>query len=148
MIKFLHMFGVILFLGNIIISALWRLSAEQDKGFSLKRALSLLVLTDWVFTLPGVILIGVTGHMLAPKFGGIAANPWIYHSYAMLTVSAVIWLAGLLPIQIKQRKLLEADEKANESPKFKKLTLIWTILACLATLLPLIALYMMVSRPV
>jgi uncharacterized membrane protein len=149
MIKFLHIIGVIMFLGNIIISAFWRFNAERTgKSELISHAYKLTSLTDWIFTLPGVILIGITGHMLAPKFGGIAAQPWIYHSYAMLTVSALIWLAGLLPIQLKQRRLMASDPLANLSPQFKKLTLWWHILGLVATILPLVALFWMTARAI
>ena len=146
--KYLHILGVILFLGNITISAFWRVFAERSKDAAvIKHALNLVIFTDWLFTLPGAILIILTGHMLAARFGGIAAFGWIYHSYAFLSVAALIWLAGLLPIQYKQQKLLAADATAFGSARFKKLTLWWNILGGLAILFPLIALYFMVLRP-
>ena len=148
MIKTLHILGVILFMGNIIISAVWRLSVNNSKDVNLvKHALKLMTLSDLFFTLPGVILIGITGHMLAPKFGGIGAFAWIYHSYALLTMSALIWLAVLLPIQLKQKRLLVDAEDNLTSPQFKKLTFIWSILGTMAVSLPLGALVLMVLRP-
>jgi uncharacterized membrane protein len=148
MIKFLHIIGVIMFLGNITISAVWRLFAEKSGEASVvKQSLKMITLTDLLFSLPGVILIGVTGHILSPQFGGIAGHSWIYHSYAMLTVSVLIWLAALIPIQIKQRRLLATDAAAMESPQFKKLTLWWTLLSAIVAILPLIALYYMTIKP-
>ncbi len=149
MIKTLHILGVVFFLGNSIIGAFWRLSVLKSKDISVVRhALKLTKLTDWVFTLPGALLIGVTGHMLAPKFGGIAAFGWIYHSYAMLTVAVLMWLAGMLPIQLKQIRMLNEDDVGHLSPQFQKLTLIWNTLGIIAMLLTLVALYLMVVRPV
>ena len=149
MIKSLHILGVILFLGNIIVSALWRLSAEKSKDILLIRhALKLINITDLIFTLPGAILIAFTGHMMASNFGGIGGHPWIYHSYALLTVSALIWLAGLLPLQRKQTKLLQEEgTDTHLSQKFTRLTKWWSILGLVATILPLIALILMVVRP-
>lgn len=148
MIKFLHIIGVIMFFGNITISAVWRLFAEKSGEASVvKHALNMIQRTDLMFTLPGVLLIGITGHMLAPKFGGIAGHPWIYHSYALLTISALIWLAARIPIQIKQRRLLASESLAIQTPQFKKLTLWWSILGAITIILILTALTFMTIRP-
>ena len=149
MIKILHILGVVLFLGNIIISTIWRLLAQKtdDKAVH-KFSIKLIQRTDYLFTVPGIILIAVTGHMLASGLGGIGAHGWIYHSYAMLTVSALLWVAGLMPIQRKQMRLIEESHSLKEAGiRYKTLNKWWTILGVVATVLPLIALYLMVVRP-
>lgn len=149
MIKLLHILGVVLLLGNLIISAVWRFMAQKVEEKSIHTfSVKLIQRTDLLFTLPGVILIGVTGHLLSGNLGGIGAHPWIYHSYALLTVSVVIWLAALVPIQRKQLKLLnEAHSIKEAGVRYQALNKWWAILGGIATLLPLIALYLMVTRP-
>mgnify|MGYP003980345927 CR=1 FL=1 len=149
MIKVLHILGVVLFLGNIIISAIWRLLAQRVEDKAVHRfSIKLIQRTDLIFSVPGVILIAVTGHILATGLGGIGAHGWIYHSYALLTVSALIWVAGLIPIQRKQMRLIEASHSLKEAGiRYKTLNRWWTILVSIATVLPLIALYLMVVRP-
>ncbi len=150
MIKTLHILGVVLFLGNILISTIWRLLAQRadDKAIH-KFSINLIQKTDIIFTIPGVVLIAVTGHMLAAGLGGIGAHGWIYHSYALLTVSALIWVAGLMPIQRKQMRLIEASHSLKEAGiRYKTLNRWWVILGSIAAILPLIALYLMVVRPV
>jgi uncharacterized membrane protein len=149
MIKVLHILGVVLFLGNIIISSLWRHLAQraEDKAVH-KFSIKLIQRTDIFFSVPGIILIAVTGHMLAPGLGGIGAHGWIYHSYSLLTVSALIWVAGLMPIQKRQLRLIEASHSLKEAGiRYKTLNRWWTILGTVAAVLPLIALYLMVVRP-
>ncbi len=150
MLKVLHILGVVLFLGNIIVSAVWRLRAQKEDDIAVhKFSIKLIQRTDFIFTVPGIILIAVTGHMLAPGLGGIGAHGWIYHSYALLTVSALIWGAGLIHIQRKQLRLLEASHTVKEAGiRYKTLNKWWAILSGIATLLPLIALYLMIVRPV
>jgi len=150
MIKTLHILGVVLFLGNIIISAVWRLLAQRanDKAIH-KFSIKLIQSTDYLFTVPGVVLIAVTGHMLASGLGGIGAHGWIYHSYALLSVSALIWVAGLFPIQRKQMRLIDESHSLKEAGiRYKTLNKWWSVLGIIATVLPLIALYLMVVRPV
>jgi uncharacterized membrane protein len=149
MLKTLHILGVVLFLGNIIISFVWRLLAQRidDKAVH-KFSIKLIQRTDFIFMVPGVIIIGVTGHMLAPALGGSGAHPWIYHSYALLTLSVLIWVAGLLPIQRKQMRLIDESHSLKEAGvRYKALNRWWSILGAIATVLPLIALYLMVVRP-
>ncbi|MBC8376520.1 MAG: DUF2269 family protein [FCB group bacterium] len=150
MIKVLHILGVVLFLGNIIISTVWRLLAQraEDKAVH-KFSIKLIQVTDIIFSVPGIVLIAVTGHMLATGLGGIGAHGWIYHSYALLTVSALIWVAGLMPIQRKQLRLIEESHSLKEAGiRYKTLNMWWAFLGTIAAVLPLIALYLMVIRPV
>ncbi len=149
MIKVLHILGVVLFLGNLIVSAVWRLLAQKidDKAVH-KFSIKLIQKTDILFTVPGVILIAVTGHMLAEGLGGIGAHSWIYHSYTLLTVSALIWMLGLIPIQRKQLHLISESHSIKEAGiRYITLNRWWAILGGLATILALIALYLMVARP-
>jgi len=149
MIKAFHILGVILFLGNIIVSAVWRIRAQKSDDKNVHHfSLKLIQRTDIIFAIPGIILIAVTGHMLAPAFGGIGAHGWIYHSYAMLSISALIWGAGLLPIQRKQLLLIKESHSLKEAGiRYKTLNRWWAILGGIAMVLPLIALYLMVARP-
>lgn len=149
MLKTLHILGIVLFLGNIIISAVWRIVAQRSESkdvhlFSLK----LIGLTDLFFTLPGVLLIIATGHMLAARIGGIAAHGWIHMSYTLLLLSGIIWVAGLLPIQKKQKKLLNEAHSIKEAGiRYQTLNKWWTILGIISTVLPMAAIYLMIARP-
>ena len=52
--KVLHLFGVILFLGNIIVTALWKSLADRTGDPRIiAYAQRLVTVTDWVFTQGG-----------------------------------------------------------------------------------------------
>ena len=52
--KVLHLFGVILFLGNIIVTALWKSLADRTGDLRIiAYAQRLVTVTDWVFTTGG-----------------------------------------------------------------------------------------------
>jgi hypothetical protein len=56
--KVVHIFGVVVFLGNIIVTGVWRVLADRTgEPRSIAYAQHLVTLTDWVFTLGGVVLI-------------------------------------------------------------------------------------------
>jgi len=146
-LKSLHILGACLFLGNIIVSALWKVLADRTGNYSVIRFASRLVnVTDAVFTGLGATLLLVTGHLLAENYGGILSNDWIVWSYVLFGASGAIWIAVLLPIQFKQAQMLRTSTTEVIPKAYFRLARIWSIAGILATLLPLPAVYLMVSR--
>lgn len=146
-LKSLHILGVCLFLGNIIVSALWKVLADRTGNYSVIRFATRLVnVTDTVFTGLGATLLLVTGHLLAGNHGGILSNDWILWSYVLFGVSGVIWIAVLVPIQLKQAHMLRVSPTEEVPKEYHRLARIWSFAGTLATLFPLPSVYLMVSR--
>src|SRR4029450_6781241 len=56
--KVIHLLGVVLFLGNIIVTAVWKALADQTREpRTIAYAQRLVAVTDWIFTLGGIVLI-------------------------------------------------------------------------------------------
>ncbi len=148
-IKFIHLLGVVLFVGNILISAFWKVLADRTGDLEVIRFATRAVnLTDIYFTVGGVVLLLGAGHALAPEYGGIAANNWILWSYILLIGSGVIWALILLPVQISQARLLERLGSLDTIPdRYWRLATVWTVAGTVASVLPLIAIYLMVVKP-
>lgn len=149
-IKALHIFGVILFLGNIIVTAFWKTFADRTRDLGIIRYATRMVnLTDIVFTAGGVAILMVTGHMMAPAFGGVMQAEWIRWSYLLVVGTGVIWLVVLIPTQIAQSHLLKGLSAHDAIPeKYWKLAKLWAVAGAVATLLPLPAVYLMAVKPV
>lgn len=146
-LKSLHILGACLFLGNIIVSAFWKVLADRTGNYSVIRFATRLVnVTDSVFTGLGATLLLVTGHLLAGNYGGILSNDWILWSYVLFGVSGAIWIAVLLPIQFKQAKMLRMSPTEEIPWEYYRLARLWSLAGILATLVPLPAVYLMVSR--
>lgn len=147
-LKTLHLFGVCLFIGNIIVSGVWKSMANRVDDLAGGRfAIRLVNITDVVFTGLGATLVLAAGHAMAGKHGGIAANPWIWWSYAAFGVSGFLWVAVLLPIQIRQARLL-GSATSTIPAEYKRLSRIWSVVGVVATLVALPPLYWMVARAV
>jgi uncharacterized membrane protein len=148
MIKTLHLLGVCLFLGNIIVSALWKVMADRSGSVPVARfAVRLVNLTDGVFTGVGVTLIAITGHLMAPAWGGLDRT-WIWTSYTLLATSGLLWLMVLVPIQLRQARLLRGlPETAQLPAAYHRLSLWWSVVGTIATLAPLPALWLMSAKP-
>jgi uncharacterized membrane protein len=147
--KLIHLTGVCLFLGNNIITPFWRIFAERT-GDSRVIAFSqrLITITDFVFTGGGVALLLLGGHVMAEMQPGLWQLNWFRWSYAIFTLSGILWLAVLLPIQIEQARLAKEFAHGGEIPsRFHQLSKRWNFAGVFASLLPLITLWLMVKKP-
>lgn len=66
MLKVVHVFAAILFAGNVIVTGVWSaIMFQQRRQVDFRIAARAIVITDWVFTLGGAILLVGTGITLA-----------------------------------------------------------------------------------
>ena len=148
MLKSIHLLGAFIFLGNIIVSALWKVMADRTKNTSvIQYACRLVNITDIIFTGLGATLLLVSGHVLAVPFGGISAQQWILQSYILFVISGIIWIATLVPIQIKQTKLTKNLNETEAIPEqYYKLARLWSVLGTIATIVPIPAIFIMINK--
>lgn len=144
-IKILHVLCACLFLGNVIVSGVWAAMAERTRNHAIIQFSNRLVLiTDLLFTASGAVGVVVTGHMMAGRWGGDTAHPWITWSYALFGLSGLIWALLLLPIQIRQWHILRRTTFITR--EYLQLSRLWQISGAVATMLPLPVLYFMVTK--
>jgi len=149
-LKFVHIFGVVLFVGNIVTAALWKTRADRSGDLAtVAFAQRTVALADWVFTLPGVLLVLIGGYGMAAK------RPWPLHGVRWLEwgqglfwLAVLIWIIVLVPTQRRLIALSEAGRKAGSlPPEFARLSRRWAMWGGIATLLPIIVLLLMVAKP-
>ena len=87
----------------------------------------------------------ITGHLMAAKYGGDSAHPWISWSYTLFGLSGLIWVLVLVPIQLKQRRLLQRTTQITS--EYLHWSRIWQVSGAVATALPLPIIYFMVAKP-
>ncbi len=144
---FFHIFGAVIFIGNIIVTGVWIYFAERSRQVPvISFAARVVNWADVIFTGPGVILLLNTGIILAEEKGGIYGKSWITAGLILLTLSGVVWAASLIPIQNKLIKLSASTDEL--SPMFFKLLHRWYFWGIVATILPILALGVMVVKPV
>lgn len=147
-VKTLHVLGAVLFLGNIAVSAVWKVLADRSGRLDVARyAARLVLVTDAVFTAGGAALVASTGHLLAPLHGGIGAQPWLQAGYALFAASGLIWLVVLLPVEILQARMLSAATGEALPAGYRRLSLVWSIAGTAATAAPLGVVYLMAAKP-
>ncbi|MFB7641934.1 DUF2269 family protein [Peribacillus butanolivorans] len=146
---FLHIFGVVIFLGNIVTAAFWKVRADikRDPGF-IHNTVKNVLLADFIFTLPGLILIIVSGILMAVQSGySIDTFNWLTLSLFLFALTGILWLAILIPIQ---RSMIRHSARSIDdgiiSNEYQKVSRYWAIVGIAATLLPVVILYLMVTK--
>jgi uncharacterized membrane protein len=144
-LKIAHVLCACLFLGNVVVSGIWAAMAERTRNHAIIQFSNRLVLiTDLLFTLTGALGVVFTGHLMAASYGGDSAHPWITWSYTLFGLSGLIWLLVLVPIQLKQRRLLQRTTQITR--EYLQWSRIWQVSGAVATALPLPIIYFMVTK--
>lgn len=146
----LHVVGVVLFLGNIVTAAFWKVRADlQGNPAVIHQTVKNVMLADWVFTLPGLALIIVSGGLMAAEAGyALSGTDWLTVSLVLFGATGVIWLAVLLPMQramIRHSAAALADGTIPEA--YRQASRRWNVFGVAATLIPVVILYLMVFKP-
>jgi len=149
LLKSLHLLGVTLFLGNIIVTAVWKSLADRTKTpVVVAYAQCLVSVTDIAFTAVGAVLIAATGMLMVGGHAAVFSTTWLTWGYGLFIASGVLWLLVLIPIQIKQARLAKSFQYESEVPmQYWRLARAWAVFGTIATLLPLANLYFMVFKP-
>jgi uncharacterized membrane protein len=148
--KVVHLFGVVVFLGNIIVTALWKVMADRTGDARIiAYSQRLVTLTDWIFTAGGVVLILVGAYGMAAVAGlDLHRTTWLVWGQALLIASGVIWVVVLIPTQIAQARQARAFAQGGAIPdSYWRHGRRWMIWGVIATIVPLANLYVMVFKP-
>lgn len=147
LLKVLHVFGAVIFLGNIVVTALWKTLADRTRDpIVIGFAQRLITVTDIAFTATGATLLAVSGALMATAHG----HPfWLTWGIALFAASGVLWVAILIPVQIGQARLARGFRHGGEIPAgYWRLSTAWMVFGIIATALPLVNVYLMVAQPV
>ena len=149
-LKSLHLFGVVLFLGNIIVTAWWKIMADRTRDAKIIAfAQRQVTLTDFVFTAGGASLVLAAGWGNAALHGmDMFHTKWLSWGSWLFLMSGLIWLVILIPEQIRQARMASQFAGGGEIPAAYWFSVKrWYIWGAIATLLPVLNLYWMIFKP-
>lgn len=149
-LKTIHIFGAVIFLGNIVITGWWKLMANKtDNPVIIAFAQKQVTLTDLVFTAGGSTILLITGLANIKLHGiSITGTVWIYWALVLFTLSGIIWITILIPLQIKQANEAKTFcEQTKISSAYWHREYLWICWGILATILPLVSIILMVLKP-
>ena len=150
-LKSLHIVAVVLFLGNIITGVFWKVHGDLAGTLAARaQALDGVIRSDRWFTLPGVAAIIVTGVLLAVTLHlPLLGTKWIGWSLVLFGISGLVFSLRVGPLQKKLLANVQAGMAGtwNEA-EYQSLSRAWQLWGWIATGTPVIALVLMVSKPV
>jgi uncharacterized membrane protein len=150
-LKSLHILAVVVFLGNIITGVFWKVHADLTGDVRARvQALDGIIRSDRWFTVPGVLLIIATGVALAILAGyPLLRTLWIVLSLVLFGISGAAFSIFVAPLQKELLANARAGLAGNwDQAQYDALSKSWAVWGAVATGAPLIALFLMVMKPV
>jgi uncharacterized membrane protein len=131
--------------GNIVTAAFWKIMADRrgDPAIVHQAANA-----DWFFTVPGLVLLIVSGSLMAER-AGYAMNGlnWLTLSLILFGLTGLLWLAALIPLQRAMIRRSEESVRAGAlTEAYRKASRQWAVFGTVATLLPVVVLYLMIAK--
>jgi len=147
--KIIHLLGVIVFLGNIVVTGVWKVLADRTKDPRvIAFARRLVTLTDCIFTAGGAafILIGAYGMAFTAELD--LRQTWVAWGQGLFVLSGIISVLVLIPTQIVQARLARAFAADHTVPEsYWRYSRRWYIWGTVATVVPIANLYFMIFKP-
>ena len=148
--KLLHVVGVVVLVGNVTVTAFWKVFADRTGDPRLiAHAQHMVTVTDWVFTLGGIVLIYGGGFGAALVAGLDPFEPgWLLWAQLLFAVSGVIWLGVLVPAQVRQARQARAFAVGGAIPEaYRRDGRRWLVWGIVATVPLVAAIWVMVAKP-
>ncbi len=149
-LKSLHILSVVIFIGNIVTGVFWKMHGDRlGTAASRAQALDGVIHSDRWFTLPGVAAIIITGVWLALHLGfPLLGTKWILWSIILFGISGVVFQFFVAPLQKKLRDIARDGIAATfNAAEYGRLSTQWLLWGAVATLAPVGAVFLMVTKP-
>ena len=142
-IKLVHILSAAVLFGTGMGTAFFMLKAYLSQNDqAMKITTVTVVMADWIFTTPAVVIQLATGLWLTSKMNIAFDSPWFVAVISLYAIVGLCWIP-VVWIQIRIRNLI-ADGHAREN--YKNLMRAWVALGVPAFSAVIIIFYLMVSR--
>jgi uncharacterized membrane protein len=148
-LKLIHILSSTLLLGTGLGSVFYLWRANQSGNISaLATTIKNVVIADWVFTTPAIIIQPITGLLMADFLRIPLATPWLLRSLGLYLLIGLCWLPVVF-IQIKMAKIATKAHSTQSPlpPAYYQLIRYWYALGVPAFFAMLAIFYFMVFKP-
>ncbi|MEM8744145.1 MAG: DUF2269 domain-containing protein [Pseudomonadota bacterium] len=148
-LKWVHVVSATILFGTGLGTAFYMFMANRRGDVAeIYSAARTVVVADYIFTAPAVLVQLITGVMLVQKFGYSFSDLWIWLSLALYFFAGACWLP-VVWLQIRMRNMAKAAlETGSPLPDhFRVLDRWWIGLGALAFPAILAVFYLMVFKP-
>jgi uncharacterized membrane protein len=148
-VKTVHILSATVLFGTGLGTAwfMWRADRSGDVAMIAATARNV-VLADWLFTTPAVIVQPLSGLWLIHLGGYASTEPWLLWTYGLYALAAACWLP-VVRLQIRMRDLAVTARTNGASlpPDYQRLARVWFLLGWPAFLAVVAIVFLMVARP-
>jgi uncharacterized membrane protein len=148
-VKTVHILSATLLFGTGLGTAwfMWRADRSGDVATIAATARNV-VLADWLFTTPAVIIQPLSGLWLMHLVGYAPTEPWLLGTYGLYALAAACWLP-VVRLQIRMRDLALAAQANGDSlpPDYRRMARTWFLLGWPAFVAVIIIVWLMVAKP-
>jgi len=147
-VKWLHILSSTLLFGTGLGSAFYMFFASRTRDVRvIAVVVRYVVIADWAFTTPTVILQPVTGFWLVHIAGFPLDSPWIVVSFALYLLAGAAWLP-VVWMQIRMRDMAAAAREGGGLPaRYWSFLRAWVALGVVAFVSLVVVFYLMVAKP-
>ncbi|NIB39301.1 DUF2269 domain-containing protein [Pseudomaricurvus alkylphenolicus] len=148
LLKLIHILSAVVVAGTGAGIAFFMLMASRSSNpAAIAVTARHVVLADWIFTAPAVLLQFVTGILLMLKLGYSFTSTWFFWVITLFVFIGVCW-APVIVIQYKLKALADRSLDAGElDPDFKNMMRLWVALGVPAFAAILVIFWLMVFKP-
>jgi uncharacterized membrane protein len=150
LVKWLHILSSTLLFGTGLGSAFYMFFTSRTRDpQAIAVVVRHVVIADWIFTTPTIILQPLTGLYLMHLAGMPLTTPWILWSVVLYLVAGAAWLP-VVWMQIKMRDMAAAAAKSRGplAERYWQYLRIWVALGVIAFAALVAVFYLMVAKPV
>jgi uncharacterized membrane protein len=148
-LKWIHIISATFLFGTGVGSAFYKFLADRS-GNVLHIAITNrhVVLADWLFTTPTIVIQPVTGVMLAVLLGFPLTTPWLGLSLILYGFTLLCWLPVVV-MQVRMARLAESAVRDGQplGEDYRRLVHGWVALGVLAFIAMMAIYYLMVYKP-
>lgn len=149
LLKTLHILSSVLLVGTGFGTAFYLYMTNRTKNVAAIAEVSrLVVLADWCFTTPAVIIQPISGLAMVYMAGWPITTPWIMLTLVLYAIAGLCWLP-VVWLQLKLRDMARqaAASRSELPPLYWRYAKIWEVLGYPAFVAMLVIYWLMVAKP-
>jgi uncharacterized membrane protein len=126
-LKTIHVISATVLFGTGLGTAFFKWIVDKTRNVAAIRVVSeKVVLADWMFTTPAIIVQAVTGVLLTMLLGYPMTRGWVAHAIALFCFAGVCWLP-VVWLQLRMRDLAQASDRGGSplSERYWSYARIW-----------------------
>ena len=130
LLVFVHVVGVILFLGVGTGSAFYKFMTDRSRNLqAIVEVNKIVVFADWLFTTPAALIQPISGIALAHVMGISLMEPWLLISMVLYVISGSLWLVAVyLQIKMKDMAFNALESGVELSEDYQRYVKQWILL--------------------